>query len=185
MKKENPVLDDFDGVLFNDELAKAEAGDHISMYHVAFFCFNRFASENAARCMIEFALYYYHKSIRNGYRGAMFNLASIYYHGNGGVEIDRRKAYLLYMHSKASISKGELGVYYARGDVVSQDYEKAYLCFARCALDKIDYRYGSFANLARMYREGLFVEIDEKFADHCANLARKAEENLENRRDYP
>jgi len=74
----------------------------------------------------------------------------------------------------------ELGVYSLKGEIIEQDYEKAFKCFAKCALHKINANYGALANLARMYREGLFVDVDEKFADYCESLSKQAEKNLEN-----
>jgi TPR repeat protein len=46
-------------------------------------------------------------------------------------------------------AQGKLGVYYAKGEIVEQDYEMAFTRFAKCALLKINACYGSLANLAR------------------------------------
>ena len=176
LKAENPKISEFDDVPFSDELIAAEAGNKDAIYHIAFYCFNRFEEEADCRSVIDLALYYYHKAVRQGHKGAMFNLGSIYFHGGGGVPIDRQKAFLLYLYSDVHIAQGELGVFYAKGDAVEQDYEKAFKCFARCALYKTSHSYGAFANLALMYNKGIYVEVDEKFAEHLDGLSKKAEE---------
>ena len=178
LKIENPKIDVFVDIFFNDALAAAEQGDNEAMYHVAFYCSNRYENQSDAKDMIDFALYYYHKAIRCGNRGAMFSLGSIYYHGDYGVEVDKNKAFKLYLYTNAFIAQGELGVYYAKGEIVTQDYEKAFKCFAKSALQKVNACYGSLANLATMYRKGIFVEVDEKFAEYCENLSKKAAENF-------
>ena len=140
LKAENLPIDVSDNEPFNDLLAAAESGDKDAMYHLAFYCYNKFENESDNQNIIDFALYYYHKAIRCGYRGAMYNLGSIYYHGNEAVKVDRYKAYLLYLHSGVVLAQGELGVFYAEGEIVEQDYEKAFKCFAKCALQKINAR---------------------------------------------
>ena len=176
LKTENPKIGySIENGLFNDLLDAAEAGDKKSMYHIAFYCFNRFKNTQGSKDVIDFALYYYHKAIRHGNKYAMFDLGSIYYNGDGGVSVDNKKAYLLYLYSDLGIAQGELGVFYAKGEIVEKNYEKAFLCFAKCALLKINWSYGSLANLARMHREGIYVSVDEKFADHLEELSKKAE----------
>jgi TPR repeat protein len=175
LNTENPKIAEFDNCSFSETLAAAESGDKEAMYMIAFYCFNRFANEPDNKSITDFSLYYFHKAIRHGHKGAMYNLASIYYHGNNGVQIDRQKAYCLYLYSEVRIAQGELGVYYAKGENVEQDYEKAFLCFAKCALLKINACYGSMSNLARMYREGIYVDIDKKFSDYLETLSNKAE----------
>jgi len=174
LKVENPEIEDYS---FNDILAVAESGAGVAMYTIAFYCFNRYASEPDNKSIIDFALYYYHKAVQYGHKGAMYNLASIYYHGDAGIVIDRYKAYFLYLYSDVYIAQGELGIYYAKGEVVEQDYEKAFMCFAKCALSKENYCYGALENLAQMYRNGIYVEADDKFAEYLEKLSEKAEVN--------
>ena len=173
LKIENPVVKIFDEKPFNDLLVAAEAGDKEAMYYIAFYCFNRFEAKPNEPNMIDFALYYYHKAIRHGRKSAMYNLASAYYYGEKGIPVDRNKAYLLYLHSGEPLAQGELGVYYARGEIVERDYEKAFKHFAKCALSETEFRYGSLTNLTRMYREGIFVQKDEKFAAYLEDLSAK------------
>ncbi|GHV46982.1 hypothetical protein FACS1894204_09700 [Synergistales bacterium] len=175
LKLENPVLDAFTGKpLFADELSSAEQGDCAAMYHIAFYCFNRYSKEDNSKLMIDFALYYYHKAIREGYRGAMYNLGSIYYHGDGGVAADKNKAFSLYHYSDATLAQNELGVIFANGEVVPQDYERAFKCFAKGALCQTPLRYAALANLATMYQKGIYVGNDTKFADYLMKLSEKA-----------
>jgi len=175
LKVENPKIEGWSvSILFNDLFNAAEAGDNEAMYHIAFYCFNRFMNTPGSKDIIDFALYYYHKAIRHGNKDAMYNLGSIYYHGDGGVSVDYKKAYLLYLYSEVPIAQGELGVYYAKGEIVEKDFEKAFMCFAKCALQKVPMSYGSLANLARMYREGIYVSVDEKFASYLESLSKKA-----------
>jgi len=63
---------------------------------------------------------------------------------------------------------------YPIAKIVERDYEKAFKYFAKCALGKNNMSYGSLTNLARMYREGIFVQRDERFAVHLENLSKKA-----------
>ena len=160
----------------NDELAAAEAGDKNSMYHVAFYCFNRYDGKSKSQTMIDFALYCYHKAVKNGCRAAMYNLGDIYYHGTGGVQIDKGKAFLLYSYTNAQIAWGELGVFYAKGEIVEKDYEMAFKYFSKNALIGEIVSYGSLANLATMYRKGLFVDVDDNFADYCDSESKRLEE---------
>jgi hypothetical protein len=175
LKTENPTIGLDDGNLFETALIDAQNGNAQAMYEIAFHCFNNVGDISDNRKMVAFALYYFHKAIRSGHKGAMYNLGSIYYHGDNRVPIDRNKAYYLYLYSDVRIAQGELGVYYAKGEIVEQDYEKAFLCFTKCALLKINACYGSLSNLARMYRNGIYVEVDEKFAEHLETLSKKAE----------
>ena len=46
-----------------------------------------------------------------------------------------------------------------------QDYEKAFKYFAKCILHKTNVSCNAFPFLARMYRESIYVDIDEKFAE--------------------
>ena len=179
LKAENPCITDFDKkMFFNGELSAAEAGNVDAMYHIAFYCFNRF-DDSSDREMIGFALYYYHKAIRQGCRACMYNLGAIYFHGDGGVEIDKKKAFLLYYHASAFIAQGELGFFYAMGEIIEKDYEKAFKCFAKSALQLVNASFDSLANLATMYRKGLYVAVDAKFADYLDDLSKKAEKNID------
>ena len=177
---ENIKLEDWDNQgFFNEELAAAKSGSADAMYHVAFYCFNRYSrKESFSQNMINFALYYYHKAARSGRKSAMYNLGAIYAHGEGGVEVDHKKALLLYTHSNTQLGQGELGVYYAKGESVEQSYEKAFKCFAKSALHLNNSSYGSLGNLAIMYRNGLYVDVDHKFADYCDTLRKKAEKGF-------
>jgi len=179
LKLENPIIEQFDATPhFNDALAAAESGDRDSMYHIAFYCFNRYDydSKSKSQAMIEFALYYYHKAVRSGCREAMFNLGDIYYQGTGGVQIDKEKAFLLYSFTNAQIAWGDLGVFYAKGEIVEKDYEMAFKYFSKYALTGEIASYCSLANLATMYRKGLFVDVDDKFADFCDSESKRFEE---------
>jgi len=173
LKSENPLIE-FDGYEpynFNDKLAAAEAGDSTAMYHVAFYLFSHLVDESKSQSMMEFALFYYYKAIQCGCRYATPDLGVIYDTGHRGVAVDKKKAYLLFLYANDSEGSNAIGVYYAEGgEVVTQDYEKAFKCFARSALEK---EKGSLFNLGKMYHNGLFVDIDEKFADHCKSLGEK------------
>ena len=185
LKAENPQIYVFNEIsYFNDTLASAEQGNNEAMYNIAFYCYNRFESEIDNNDIIDFALYYYHKAIQCGHKGAMYNLGSIYYHGGSAIPVDRYKAYMLYLHSNISFAKGQLGIYYAKGEIVKQDYEQAFKCFAKCALQKVYLSYGSLANLAIMYRKGLFVDVDEKFAECCERLSKKVQEMMKDSIEY-
>ena len=176
LKIENPDITFWDKIRsFNDALSAAESGDSDSMYDVALFCFTKYENNANSREMITFSLYYYHKAIRYGRKSAAYNLGAIYSYGSGGVAIDRQKAFLLYRISNNEPSQGELGVYYARGELVEQNYEIAFKYFARCALGRKNWSYGSLQNLARMYREGIYVDIDKNFAEYCEKLGQSAE----------
>jgi TPR repeat protein len=164
-------------------LKAAQAGDAGELYHVAQYCFNRYENDADGKGMVDFAMHCYHESIRRGFRGAMYNLGSIYYHGHGGVAADRTKAYWLYLYSGVTLASGELGVYYAKGEVVEQDFEMAFKLFAKCALQMILICYGSFANLARMYREGIYVDKDEPFAKYLSEMSGKAEKAIDGSED--
>jgi TPR repeat protein len=109
----------------------------------------------------------------------MCSLGSIYYDGGGRVETDKNKAFLLYSYSDARPAWGELGVFYARGEIVEKDYEKALMLFAKYALTRDIERFRSFFNLAKIYREGIHVEVDERFADYCKEKGQKLEEAFE------
>jgi len=61
---------------------------------------------------------------------------------------------------------------------VERDFEKAFKYFARCALGGRNWCYGSLINLARMYREGIYVEVDTAFAEYCETLGEKAEKEF-------
>ena len=177
LRIENPKIEYWDDSLqFNDELAAAESGDKDSMYHIAFYCWNRYDNKPESQAMIEFALYYYHKAVRSGNRAAMYNLGDIYNHGTGGVKIDKNIAYLLYSYTSVYAAWNELGVFYAEGEIVEKDYEKAFKFFAKHSLTEELMRYSSLGNLAILYRKGLYVEADEKFADYCEGEHKRLEE---------
>ena len=78
--------------------------------------------------------------------------------------------------TSAHIACGELGVFFAKGEIVEQDHEQAYKHFAKSALTRDLARHGSLANLATMYRKGHCIEVDERFADYCAEVSMKLEE---------
>ena len=81
------------------------------------------------------------------------------------------------MQSNEIIALEEIGRYYLNGDIVAQDYEKAYKCFAKCALFREKYDYSALPELARMYREGLFVEPNAVFAGYLEELSKKRGES--------
>ena len=58
-----------------------------------------------------------------------------------------------------------------------QDYENAFKCFAKCALFKEKYDYSALPEFARMYREGIFVEMDERFAGYLEEQGKKRGES--------
>ena len=175
LKAENPKISQWDS-FFNDELAAAESGDEESMYHIAFYCLKRFGNESNSGIMKEFTLYYFHKAIRSGSRVAMYYLGDIYNYGIIGVEIDKNKAYLLYIYSETQIAWNELGILYGEGKIGEKDYEKAFMYFAKYSLTREIKRYASLGNLAIMYRNGYYVEPDEKFADFCEGERIRLEE---------
>jgi TPR repeat protein len=172
LKAENPTIKEFNGSSFVDELAAAEQGDKDAMYHIGFYCFNRFENEKDNGNIISFALYYYHKAVREGYRDALYNLGGIYYHGNGGVIINKEKALMAYRFSGVTLAENELGAIYATGEIVPQDYERAYKHFAKGALYKSPFRYAALENLSTMYKKGLFVDADAAFADYLLGLSK-------------
>jgi TPR repeat protein len=179
LKAENPIIDEYEGLNFVDELISAENGDCNAMYRVAFYCNNRFEDETNNERLIAFSLYYYHKAIREGCRDAAYNLGCIYYHGDCGVEADKDKALKLYQFTNAEVVSNELGVIYASGEIVPQDYERAFKFFAKGALYKSSLRYAPLENLSTMYRNGNFVDTDVSFADYLLGLSKENEKESE------
>jgi len=176
LKKENPKVPIPKGEGFNTVLANAESGDKWAMYYLAIYCIDRFENDPDNKEMIDYALYYYHKAALCGFSAALYTLGDVYQKGKG-VTADPNKALMYYEQSNETIALEEIGIYYLNGDIVSQDYEKAYKCFAKCALFKEKYDYAALPKLARFYREGLFVEKDEKFADYLEEQSKKRGES--------
>jgi len=172
LKIENPKVPIPKGEDFNTVFAKAESGDKWAMYYLAFFCIDRFENAPNRKDMIDFALYYYYKSAQCGFSVAIYTLGYVYRKGQG-VIADPKKALLFFEQSNETIAQEEIGRYYLNGEVVEQDYEKAFKCFAKCALFREKYDYSALPELARMYREGIFVEADEKFADYLEEQGKK------------
>jgi len=176
LKTENPVVPIPKGEDFNTVLAKAESGDKWAMYYLAFFCIDRFEKEPNSKDMIDFALYYYFQAARCGFSAALYTLGTLYLKGQV-VTADPKKALKYFEQSNETIALEEIGRYYLDGEVVEQDFEKAFKCFAKCALFKEKYDYSALPELARMYREGIFVETDEKFAEYLEEQGKKRGES--------
>ena len=179
LKAENSIIDYLPGkVTFNKILSDAESGDSYAMYHLAFYCFDRFENKTGNKEIINFALYYYYKAAQSGFSAALYTLGTLFRKGQG-VAFDPNKALLYFEHSNEIIAQEEIGVYYMNGEIVEQDYERAFKCFVKCALFKEKFDYAALPELARMYREGLFVEVDEKFADYLETQGKKRGESAE------
>lgn len=71
------------------------------------------------------------------------------------------------------LAENELGAIHAAGKIVPQDYEKAFKHFAKEALSKSPLRYVALENLSKMYRNGLYVDKDVKFADYLLELGKE------------
>ncbi|NLB81415.1 MAG: sel1 repeat family protein [Clostridiaceae bacterium] len=175
VKAENRTIEMFDNKNFNEILEKAEEGDTESLYQAAYYLFNRFEDEPNNQSIINYALYCYHECIKQGFLSAMYNLGTIYFNGSGGVPFNKEKAYYLYLYSDVVLASSEIGEYYARGEVVEQDFEQAFLHFAKTALYGGYGSHAAFDNLARMYSEGIFVDVDKKFADYCTKRSKEFE----------
>jgi len=177
LKSENPAISYLPGgVTFNDLLAKVDSSDTYAMYHLAFYLHQRFWFETKSQSMVEVAMQYFYKAARCGYSPAMYSLGGIYLKGEG-VVADPRRALLYFDQSNEIIAGEEIGRYYMNGDVIPQNYEKAFMCFAKCALLKEKYDYSALPELAKMYREGIFVEMDGRFADYLEEQSKKRGES--------
>ena len=177
LKKENPELTIPKGEDFNTALTKVGYGDTRAMYYIAFYCINRFENEPDRKDMIDFALHYYYQSARSGFSAALYSLGTVYRRGQA-VTPDPKKALLYYDQSKETIAQEEIGRYYLNGEFVEQDYERAFKCFVKCALFREKYDYAALPELARMYREGLFVDPDTIFADYLEEEGKKRGESV-------
>jgi len=183
LKIENPKVPIPKGVAFNTVLAKAESGDTGAMYYLASYCLDRFKKELGGKGMIDFALHYYYKAARSGFSAALYTLGTLYHKGEG-VASDPQKALLFFEQSSEINAQEEIGIYYLNGDIVEQNYEKAFKCFTKCALFKEKYDYAALRELARMYREGLFVEPDVTFAEYLEEQGKKRKKRGESGRGY-
>lgn len=159
--------------LYNME-EKIKAGNIYAMEEWAtFYALNypQLVDEEKAKKIIE----YYEKAIEIGSYRAMLNLGAIYYQGSF-VKQDYTKAVELYEMAAesdeseiASIAVTNLGYCHYYGRNIPVNYQKAFSCYLKGAL-KFN-NVNCYFKLGDMYKKGLFVEKDEKFAFDFYKLA--------------
>ena len=91
-----------------------------------------------------------------GYNRAKFLLKRI----NDGKALVETTPVETEVHSVGDLLKSGIGYH----NIL--EYEKAFKRFAKCALYETTISCGALIYLSRMYREGIYVDIDEKFADY-------------------
>ncbi|MHC5225161.1 tetratricopeptide repeat protein [Ignatzschineria sp. LJL83] len=103
------------------------------------------------------------KAIELGADNAMYELAELYYYGNG-VQQDYHKSLELYSHPKLAKHPEAIfsrGVQYDLGEGVPQSYEISFALFKEAS--ELDHNPSTF-NVGYMYEYGQFVDIDLELA---------------------
>lgn len=100
------------------------------------------------------------------------HLASMYYHGTNGININKEKAAVYYVKATQQYKKGDnigsivflrAGDMYFQGDGVTQDYGKAFNLYSQ-AIEKEATLGEAYYKLATMYENGFFVKKDVDIA---------------------
>ena len=123
------------------------------------------------------------KAAKQKNRKAQYNLAEQYEEGNPDLEVNKRRAFYWYKKaSKQGLKEAQykLAYFYIDGDIVKQDYEKAFALNLKSALqgyDKAQY------SLGIMFENGIGTVKDFKRAKHWYGKAadqghKKAEKQL-------
>ena len=103
-------------------------------------------------------------------------------HANGAYWLEEEDPYLLNLMKEAPFSKnavdvvepdGEIGVCYANGKGVRQDYLKAYKYFSKCLLLEPERGGLTYENMTIIYPKLPCFEQDKDFIDYCIDAAEK------------
>lgn len=123
----------------------------------------------------------YGSEIADGNADAMNDLGSLYCNGDRGFEQNYERAahyYQMAADHGSGIARENLGYCYYYGRIGAPDYEKAFFCFAAGAFGG---RLVSLYEIGDMYRNGLFVEKNEREAFcifmHCIETMTPEEEH--------
>lgn len=118
------------------------------------------------REMIDFIIELYQSAVKDGNDNAMNDLGAMYYDGKRGCEQSFEKAVFYYEMAAQRgnlIAHENLGYCWYYGRTGKKDYEKAYRCFAYCALS------GSLVSLYKigdMYLNGYYLPQSDYRAFH-------------------